>query len=1313
VHDRSSYVPGAYGDGYGDRQAVAAAQLAAEAPPVGAVGAAVGEMLSSSVLADEIGEKVGELLRSRGAEGTEGRKSQAMAVLDQLNDLQGGQSRDRARGSPEEELDSDSQPVGQHDDWRRQLEAEVAAEQSPPAAAYGADAYRETKPPERPARQRMMVSQSPEQELASESYLQREPDPASSALGFLAEFRSSSRDATRPGGARSRAPAGPEEQPGTEGDDGWTSSAGAGRDATADFSESDQDRAVLPHRDAQRGQPGARASVGGGGGGGPRAGGSGDADKAAKERRSEAGPEADAQQDSARRRTTEKRPRPVAAVRGESAEVVARLREERDAAVEKMQVMEERQEAFMDAQERDLLAIEQRGATQAAKLKKLTHENEDLRAEVEHYHAELGDAQSGVEGALSRQAREHERQIRALEERLAEAEQGAEGTAQDASTKLARSQAQLARELERLQTELEDEKQEALALAAEEADDRIADLSAQLRGTERTIEKMEKRLQQQTELVSSLDEEKHSFEESLIAAESQRDNAQRRAESVLAKLEAKDSDLLAQAQAADDDVAELAIKLEKTERQAEQLGKALAERESEVDDLRRELSDAQAEISGSVAAAEEKTARLLSLVETKDAEATRAAAEADSTTESLSTQLDESRAEISRQRGIAEEKGAALAVMTGERDKLRMELLQSEGRLNERNARLQSAEQHLEEATAQASSEAERATRNHNEVAMLGKKLEQSHKDLSTAREEQLASQRTLAEVRLRNETLESQARTRAQNHAQDQETLKHLKHAAEAMQTTLAEKAMQCTAAEQAADAQRASMLEMRAAGEEALARAAADSSRVETLEHELASVRQQLKDSGAGVERSGKEVQHLSLALAEARQMSEELLRRATTAERSADAATREVTSMMNEVGKLRALVAARSPQRGGSGSGGGGPGGVRLRGSTEFIESGAALPDPSAGRGPGGSVPAADTQVLEKEIIWRQQAPAPAPEPAPSQQPPERDQFAGRWKAVDQNRSSLEIGFAFGHDADERGPSRQQQQQQQQEQQAAGASTWVPGQRQASQQVHGAAAAPADGSESWEDTRYRQIRQSQARDAPPWGDTVERTAEEQFGGALHRGVRSQPLSLVERGVELPVAGMKSNSFVPSATPKVAREDAMAVSEEPLPSTSGVAALWTSAGETGGAGDGDAATGADERPLTGTGTYGNDGSHAGMTVQSPREQAREAAKAVELAVRYVLCCRPRVAGTCSHTSSAHTHTALIVSLSPVLRCCMCVARHINRSLYLTHPKGAIISAGLFAGGGRSVTRCGRGAAAGLDAGAREEQGGDGGGRR
>ena len=109
MHDRSSYVPGAYGDGYGDRQAVAAAQLAAEAPPVGAVGAAVGEMLSSSVLADEIGEKVGELLRSRGAEGTEGRKSQAMAVLDQLNDLQGGQSRDRARGSPEEELDSDSQ----------------------------------------------------------------------------------------------------------------------------------------------------------------------------------------------------------------------------------------------------------------------------------------------------------------------------------------------------------------------------------------------------------------------------------------------------------------------------------------------------------------------------------------------------------------------------------------------------------------------------------------------------------------------------------------------------------------------------------------------------------------------------------------------------------------------------------------------------------------------------------------------------------------------------------------------------------------------------------------------------------------------------------------------------------------------------------------------------------------------------------------------------------------------------------------------------------------------------------------------------
>ena len=654
---------------YGDREAVARAQLAAEAPSLAAIGEKVGDMLSTSVRANEIDAKVGQLLQARAGSG---RRNEALAVLDELNQLQGGQGRVQAHHSPEEELAPGTQPVGEHDDWHGQLKAEVASH----LAKYGHEVHRDHNPAERQPRQRMLVSQSPEQELASESYLEREPDPTSSARGFLAEFRSSSRDATKPGAAaaRSRIPAGSQ---------GWASSAGERQDATP--SETRRDRAVLPGQ-----QSGKRAT--------------------------------DA-------------PRGVGAVDREAPAEVSKLRVERDAALQKLRVMEERQEAFVDAQERDLLAIEKRSSSQAEKIKKLAQENADLRAELEEYRTDLGEAQSGADGALTRQAREHERQIKALEARLAEAEDSAAVTAKDAAAKLARSQAQLGREIERLQKNLEDEKHEALSLATEEADERVTDLTAQLRSAERTIDKLEKRLQQQDEVVSALDAEKMSLEQSLLAAEGQRDVSQRRAESVLAKLEAKDSELVAQAQAADDDVADLATTLEKAQQREQRLTKMLDERESEVDDLRRELSDVQAELSASKAAAEENAARLLKLVETKDTEACRAAAEADSATESLSTQLDESRAELLRQRRMVEDRSAALAAVTGERDKLRMELSQSDARLTERNARVQSTEQQLEQTTARANNEAERAMRNHNEVAMLGKRLEQSHTDLSAARE--------------------------------------------------------------------------------------------------------------------------------------------------------------------------------------------------------------------------------------------------------------------------------------------------------------------------------------------------------------------------------------------------------------------------------------------------------------------------------------------------------------------------------------------------------------------------------------------------
>ena len=332
-------------------------------------------------------------------------------------------------------------------------------------------------------------------------------------------------------------------------------------------------------------------------------------------------------------------------------------------------------------------------------------------------------------------------------------------------------------QLARLAKELEDEKEDALALAAEEADDRVADASGQLKSAERAIEKLEKRLSSQLELVAELDEDKLALEENLLAADSQRDSAQRRAESVLAKLEAKDSDLLTAAQEADDAVAELAMSLENTEVRADKMERQLNERETEVDELRRELSDRQGEWQGNASAAEEKASRLMNMMEVKDAEAVRAAAEADSATESLSTQLDEARADLGRLRQLAEDKSSALGAMTGEKEKLRMELSKCEARLNEVGTRLQGCEQKLEDTNIQWQNEGERANRNAHEISMLGKQLEQSHKDLSGSREQQAKAQSGLTETRLRIEQLEMDARTRAANHSADQETLRQLHH--------------------------------------------------------------------------------------------------------------------------------------------------------------------------------------------------------------------------------------------------------------------------------------------------------------------------------------------------------------------------------------------------------------------------------------------------------------------------------------------------------------------------------------------------------
>lgn len=420
---------------------MAAARLAAEAPRVDQIGEAVGDMLSGSVLADEIGEKVDRLMRARDP-GSGASKSQAKEVLAQLDQLQG----DAWAAGGEEELESDSRPLDDHghDDWRRQLEAEVAvAAESFARGGLMPETYGGPLQPssaqaqQRKPQQRMMVAQSPEQELDGVSYLQREPDPASTALGFLAEFRSSS----RPTGDQPARPAGgPEEQPESdwESGGGWTapSASGSRRDEpSTDFSESDQERTVLPANPAalrprqQQAVPQQQPSPGRQSGGG----------KAAR---------APARNSALATRTSNAAARPAdRSVRDADSDAVVSLRAERDAALDRVQLMEEKQNDFLDAQERDLQAIEKRGSTQAAKLKTLAHENEDLRAELEQCHADLDDGRSGADGALARQTREHERLVRQLEERLADAEQGMSSEQEEAAAKLEKGQTQLQHEV--------------------------------------------------------------------------------------------------------------------------------------------------------------------------------------------------------------------------------------------------------------------------------------------------------------------------------------------------------------------------------------------------------------------------------------------------------------------------------------------------------------------------------------------------------------------------------------------------------------------------------------------------------------------------------------------------------------------------------------------------------------------------------------------------------------------------------------------------------------------------------------------------
>ena len=124
--------------------------------------------------------------------------------------------------------------------------------------------------------------------------------------------------------------------------------------------------------------------------------------------------------------------------------------------------------------------------------------------------------------------------------------------------------------------------------------------------------------------------------------------------------------------------------------------------------------------------------------------------------------------------------------------------------------------------------------------------------------------------------------------------------------------------------------------------------------------------------------------------------------------------------------------------------------------------------------------------------------------------------RTSRVDPNRSSLDSGLGLlQHEADQQPDARTTKK----------SVAWVPGE----------SAAPQLPEEDAEDRRYIDVRASQARADPPWADTTERSAEERFGGALHRSSAGLPQGMRVPLSELPVAGAPARSTNEAAAPFV----------------------------------------------------------------------------------------------------------------------------------------------------------------------------------
>ena len=140
--------------------------------------------------------------------------------------------------------------------------------------------------------------------------------------------------------------------------------------------------------------------------------------------------------------------------------------------------------------------------------------------------------------------------------------------------------------------------------------------------------------------------------------------------------------------------------------------------------------------------------------------------------------------------------------------------------------------------------------------------------------------------------------------------------------------------------------------------------------------------------------------------------------------------------------------------------------------------------------------------------------------------------RTSRVDPNRSSLDSGLGLlQHEADQQPDARTTHK----------SVAWVPGE----------SAAPQPEKDA-EDRRYIDVRASQARADPPWADTTERSAEERFGGALHRSSAGLPQGMRVPLSELPVAGAPARSTNEAAAPFVVAGSGSAqagAAEAPVP--------------------------------------------------------------------------------------------------------------------------------------------------------------------